>query len=421
MTSPINQAIQTQAILHPNKLAFMVAAGLLSLSLSGCGGGSDGGSNNNTEGDVKPNPTAASFSQSATWEVDGTKSTNSCYDFDSQKEVSCDSSTWDLKFDNQARSVQLWSNSGISGSGKGGVFGLMDWSALKQYTNATIDPDSKRDISSHYQADTNASVFSESAWYAYNLQNKHQLYPNNRVYLITTDSSDASTQSTINKPVYALQVINYYDDKGESGHPTLRWIDTALPTQVQTKTFDASSYDNWVYINLKTGATMTKDGDWQVGLSRMNVILNGGDSGSAKVGGYLAKTPVGYYDDKDKPITSQFIKDNSAATLADLTTVSGYQISADGVPWVVDKKSSSLNPGYTGDYPTLDYGWYTYSGIDHKLTAKPEDQAQGALVRSAEGNSYARIRLAEIVYANPDVPKATKWIYKMDIQPAPKS
>lgn len=402
----------------PQRLAIAFSVSVLSLALAGCGSDSDGGSSSNGGGVTMP-PATMTFSQSATWAIDSTQPGANCYDFDVQKEVSCEGTTWDIKFDNQSRSVQLWSNSGTSGQGKGGVFGLLDWSNLSQYTNATTDPETKRDISSHYLADSSASAFSEQPWYEYNLQEKHQLYPNNRVYLVTTDNSDVSTESQVNKPVYALQVINYYNDSGKAGYPTLRWIDTALPTQVKTQTFDASSYEQWVYINLATGKTTMKDGDWQVGINRMNMVLNGGDSGSAKVGGYVAKTPAGYYNEQGEPITSQFIKDNAAATLADLTDISSYAIAKDGVPWVKDSYGSDLNPGYTGNYPTLDYGWYTYDGMTHKLSAKPEASAKGALIRSAEGNSYARIRLDEIVYANPNVPAATQWVYKLDIQPAP--
>lgn len=408
----------TNPTFTPQRLAIAFSVSVLSLALAGCGSDSDGGSSSNGGGVTTP-PATMTFSQSATWAIDSTQPGANCYDFDVQKEVSCEGTTWDIKFDNQSRSVQLWSNSGTSGQGKGGVFGLLDWSNLSQYTNATTDPETKRDISSHYLADSSASVFSEQPWYEYNLQEKHQLYPNNRVYLVTTDISDVSTESQVNKPVYALQVINYYNDSGKAGYPTLRWIDTALPTQVKTQTFDASSYEQWVYINLATGKTTTKDGDWQVGINRMNMVLNGGDSGSAKVGGYVAKTPAGYYNEQGEPITSQFIKDNAAATLADLTDISSYAIAKDGVPWVKDSYGSDLNPGYTGNYPTLDYGWYTYDGMTHKLSAKPEASAKGALIRSAEGNSYARIRLDEIVYANPNVPAATQWVYKLDIQPAP--
>lgn len=64
----------------------------------------------------------------------------------------------------------------------------------------------------------------------------------------------------------------------------------------------------------------------------------------------------------------------------------------------------------------LDYGWYTYDGRTHKLSAKPESVAEGALIRSAEGNSYARMRLMEIGYADGS-PSPTNFVYHFDIQP----
>ena len=77
-----------------------------------------------------------------------------------------------------------------------------------------------------------------------------------------------------------------------------------------------------------------------------------------------------------------------------------------------------MNPAYTGVFPNLDYGWYTYNGGTHQLNAKPIDKAQGALLRSAEGNSYARVRLEKINYPDNTATAATSWVFKFDIQPA---
>lgn len=155
----------------------------------------------------------------------------------------------------------------------------------------------------------------------------------------------------------------------------------------------------------------------------MDVVLNGGDSAigtkKGKVGGYLAATPAGYYDAQGKPITSQFTSDGSAATLADLTNTAVYDKPLSARSWVIDSKGSDLNPAYTGNFPNLDFGWYTYNGMTHQLNAKPVDSAQGALIRSAEGNSYARVRLDKINYPDSSATTATSWEFKIDIQPAP--
>lgn len=408
----------------PTKLALLFSSSLLALSMTGCGGSSDGsssGNNGNSDNDGSTPPaSSASFSETATWQVTNlAPDSATCYDFDAKAESSCDGDTWDIKFENQARSVKLWSNSGDSGAGMGGVFGLIDWSDLSRYTNATLDPDTGRDISLHYNEDRSGGVFTAKPWFEYNLQGNHQLYPNNRVYMVTTDSSSAMTDSSVQQPIYALQITNYYNDAGKSGYPTIRWIDTALPNQVQTQTINATSNDDWVYVDLKTGQSSTdKDSTWQIGFKRSDVILNGGDSGSGKIGGYLAVTPAGYYDAKDEPIVSQFITDGSAATLADLTSTADYDKPLNARSWVIDSKGSDLNPAYTGSFPNLDFGWYTYNGMTHQLNAKPLDSAQGALIRSAEGNSYARMRLDKINYPDSTATTATSWEFKLDIQPA---
>ncbi|MGP5101803.1 HmuY family protein [Psychrobacter celer] len=419
MTSP-TLAMNTK----PTKLALLFSSSLLALSMTGCGGSSDGsssGNNGNSDNDGSTPPaSSASFSETATWQVTNlAPDSATCYDFDAKAESSCDGDTWDIKFENQARSVKLWSNSGDSGAGMGGVFGLIDWSDLSRYTNATLDPDTDRDISLHYNEDRSGGVFTAKPWFEYNLQGKHQLYPNNRVYMVTTDSSSAMTDSSVQQPIYAMQITNYYNDAGKSGYPTIRWIDTALPNQVQTQTINATSNDDWVYVDLKTGQSSTdKDSTWQIGFKRNDVILNGGDSGSGKIGGYLAATPAGYYDAKDEPIVSQFITDGSAATLADLTSTADYDKPLSARSWVIDSKGSDLNPAYTGNFPNLDFGWYTYNGMTHQLNAKPLDSAQGALIRSAEGNSYARVRLDKINYPDSTATTATSWEFKLDIQPA---
>ncbi|MBO1517715.1 HmuY family protein [Psychrobacter sp. F2608] len=408
----------------PTKLALLFSSSLLAFSMTGCGGGSDGSSSGNNENSDNagstPPASIASFSETATWQVTNlAPDSATCYDFDAKAESSCDGDTWDIKFENQARSVKLWSNSGDSGAGMGGVFGLIDWSDLSRYTNATLDPDTGRDISLHYNEDRSGGVFTAKPWFEYKLQGNHQLYPNNRVYLVTTDSSSAITDSSVQQPIYALQITNYYNDAGKSGYPTIRWIDTALPNQVQTQTINATSNDNWVYFDLTTGKSSTdKNSAWQIGFKRNDVILNGGDSGSGKTGGYLAATPAGYYDAKDEPIVSQFITDGSAATLTDLISTADYDKPLSARSWVIDSKGSDLNPAYTGNFPNLDFGWYTYNGMTHQLNAKPLNSAQGALIRSAEGNSYARVRLNKINYPDSTATTATSWEFKLDIQPA---
>ena len=408
-------------------LIVAMATGILALSLIGCGGGDDGGSgsSNNSGGHnngstTPPAASNASFSKTVTWEVSNfSEGAISCYDFDAQVASDCSDNIWDIKLENQPRGVKLWSNSGDSGAGAGGVFGLIDWSELSKYKNATQDPITGRDITMHYNEDRSGGIFDEQPWHEYNLNGKHQLYPNNRVYLITSNNSSADTQSSVLQPIYAMQIINYYNEGGASGYPTVRWIDTALPNKVQTQTLNATNNDNWIYLNLATGQSTTNKNDvWHVGFKRNSVILNGGDSGSSKVGGFLAATPTGYYDTKGELIASKFMTDGSAATLVDLSNIASYNKPASARSWVIDRKGSDLNPAYTGNYPNLDFGWYTYNGMTHQLNTKTIEKSQGALIRSSDGNSYARVRLDKINYPNTTTTTPSSWVFNIDVQPA---
>ena len=72
----------------------------------------------------------------------------------------------------------------------------------------------------------------------------------------------------------------------------------------------------------------------------------------------------------------------------------------------------------SSSYPTIDYGWYVYKGNEnHRLFAKPVENAIGALIRSAEGNSYAKLHIKEIKYEGANATSPSKWIFELDIQP----
>lgn len=146
-----------------------------------------------------------------------------CFDFDSNQTVVCDGTAWDLKIGFVGRSFFLRTNGGVSGAGSGAAFGPFDWAQLSAYAGATLDP-SGTPLAGLYVADTSSGVFTEHAWYAYNLAGQNRLWPNYRVYLIDTDRGDADA------PRYALQITGYYSDAGVSGHPRIRYRQVP-PTQ----------------------------------------------------------------------------------------------------------------------------------------------------------------------------------------------
>lgn len=419
--------------LQRSRAPFALAGTALAIILAGCGG--DGGD------DASPPFVGADrFTRSATWTAALPAAGGEvCYDFGAAAEADCAGSTWDLKLTNSARGTALWSNSGTSGSGQGGAFGGPfdhTWTELSTWQNATTDPASGTIPAAVYLADAASGVFAgsnsiQSAAFEYGLASTsdHLLYPSYRVFLITSDGSQADTVTNGSTHVFALQVVGYYGSPTgtASGWPTVRWIDTADPANVKTVSLDTTA--GWVYLNLDSGTTVTAGGAWHVAFSRYNIMLNGGASGSGSVAGFLAKTPAGLYGTDGKPVLAAFQAATPASTLAELTAPDLAK-PASAAQWIRDGRSSALNPAAQGGYPSpLDYGWYTYyptaaaaaaAGLPaaaHLLKANPE---RATLLRGADGASYARFHVTDIRYATPgDIGSQQTWTISMDIQPAP--
>lgn len=412
----------------------LTAALLSTVLLAACGGG---GSD-----DPAPDPTpTSSFTKSATWRFVLPDSGSSvCYDFDAGAEVAgCAGAAWDLKVTSGGRSATLWTNSGTSGSGKGGAFGGPfdhTWTALSAWKDATIDPVDGALPDAVYFKDTTKGAFTgtnaiAAAAFEYDLKGDHQLYPNYRVFLVTTDSGSADAVGTPAAPVFALQVTGYYGGPTgvTSGYVSLRWVDRAHPAAVRTATVDASSNTDWAYFDLVTGTQTSANGTWQIAFNRYNVKLNGGDSGTGKVAGFIGKTPDGFYGADGQPVADRFVSakpddaDLSAALAAADMAVPGA-----ANKWVTDGFHSPLGPDYRGTYPSpLDFGWYSYYPTEaagaavglhqHMLKANPE---AATLIRSGEGNSYARMHVTDIAYApaDPAYGGAQTWTIEFDVQPA---
>lgn len=410
----------------------VTAALLATALLAACGGGDDA--------EPTPDPTPASrFTRSATWNFVLPGSGDSlCYDFDAGTEVAgCSGTAWDLKVTSGGRSATLWTNSGTSGSGKGGAFGGpfdRSWAVLSAWLDATIDPVDGALPDAVYFKDTTRGTFTgsndiQAAAFEYDLKGDHQLYPNYRVFLVTTDSGSADAVGTPAAPVFALQVTGYYGGPTgvTSGHVSFRWIDRATPATVREATVDASSDTAWVYYDLVAGQVVGAGDAWQIAFNRYNVKLNGGDSGTGKVAGFVGKTPAGFYDADGKPVAARFTTARPADTLAELTAAD-IAVPAAANRWVADADHSALNADYRGTYPNpLDFGWYRYfptaaaasaAGLPataHLLAANPDN---AALLRSGEGTSYARFHVTEIRYADPSVSSSAQtWTVRFDVQP----
>ena len=413
--------------------------------LAGCGSGGD-------DTPVTTTPVATSaFTQSGEWTFAMPATGQSlCYNLEAKAEVAdCSGTAWDLKVKSGGLTATLWTNSGTSGTGAGGAFGGPfdhTWAELQAWQNGTTDPTSGVIPATVFLADSAKSIFTgtndiQSAAFEYGVTgtaSDHSLYPNFRVFLVTTNSAAATATGVVGAPVYALQVIGYYGTAGTaggaptstgttSGIVTFRYLDRNGGTP-RTTTVDASK--GWVYYDLTSNTVSSETGVWQVAFNRYNVKLNGGTSGSGTVAGFVGKTPAGFYGTDGAVVAAKFTATtNVADTAADLTDTA-LAAPATAAAWVKDSLASALNPAYTGGRPpaTLDYGWYKYypdatnattAGLAsaHMIKAEPD---RAALIRTGEGTGYARVRLSSIVYAaaTPAYNGLQTWTIKYDLQPS---
>jgi len=143
----------------------------------------------------------------------GANGGSQCYDIDAAAGVDCTAATtdWDLKVDVTDQHWNIWTNSGVSGSGNGGAYGPFDANSIAGYVSGTAGP-GDTDVSGMYRQDSSGGVFKDNTWYADNLQGNHKWWPNYRVYAIDTGTA-----------TYKLQLLGYYNAAGASGHITLRY------------------------------------------------------------------------------------------------------------------------------------------------------------------------------------------------------
>ncbi|MFK7161136.1 HmuY family protein [Marinospirillum sp. MEB164] len=152
-----------------------------------------------------------------TWNGGALNNGSLCFSFVNGAEVACTGNHWDLQIGFEGRDFFLRTNSGPNGEGQAGSFGPFAWSDQATFVKAGDVPPRPG-----FAADTTSGIFGQHSWYAYGVGGGHQLWPNYRVYLIDTDGSNAEA------PRYALQVIGYYNDAGQSGHMMLRYQEAPM-------------------------------------------------------------------------------------------------------------------------------------------------------------------------------------------------
>lgn len=402
-------------------LTRLFAVSTLGLLLTACGGG---GGDSSTGGSTTTPPvtnTDLFTIKNKEWVIQPASNSSYCYDIDTQAQITCEGTDWDLKFAMGTRTPMLFTNSGVSGSGQGGaLYSPFDgqWDTLSKELDATQKgslPSAAWLVDSYSNAFMDTTNGGFNSFFEYDLFGDHRMSPNFKTYLLTTDKSKTDTIGTAEKPVFAMQIVDYYKGTA-SGNITLRYLNT-LDNNVKTLSVDATQ--GWTYVNLITGQVSNNStGTWQIAFNRYNVQLN------SDIGAAVASQPVGFYDVNGKVILEKF-KDTNAvtATLTDLQNA----VSAKGFKWGSNTVTSVLNPSFQGTYPSkLSYGWYYYyptlasaqaDGLQaqHVLGANPNG---ASMIRGNKGNSYARMHLKSIAYADPtNNASATTWTFEFDIQP----
>lgn len=435
---------------HNGKM--MLGGGLLALLLAGCGGG--GGSGDGASGSAStpqtgqgggsattPEASTNRFTGKATWTVQVPAAGQSvCYDFDQAVEVAgCQGNAWDLKLSaGSGRSgPSLFTNSGPSGTGNGGVNigtgpGMPTWAYLQTWKNAMTEPASGQTLPGRiYFPDSTRGAFSGtneigSMAFEYNLAGSHKIFPTYRVFLVSTDSSSPSTTGTAAAPVYALQLTGFYGGASGtvSGYPSFRWVNRAeAGAAVRTAQVDARDQSKMVYFNLASGTEVAESGEWHVAFSRYRVSLN---PANARLGAAIGLTPDGFYNAEGKVQTDALVAATPESTLP-LLTSAAIPATAE---WQTDADGSRLNLARFGrnDNGTLDYGWYTYyptaelanaAGLGATAHLLGANADKGRLIRSGEGNSYARFHLARIAYQDASNARSPQtWTFEFEVQPA---
>ncbi len=154
----------------------------------------------------------------------GSSGGSRCFDIDTAVEVACTGSAaeWDIKVEVAGRNWHIWTNGGVSGSGKGGAFGPFDAASIVRYTSGTASP-SGTSIARMYRQDSAGGLFDDNTWYAYGLAGNNKLWPNYRVYAIDTGTG-----------FYKLQILSYYDQAGVGGNYTIRYAPLAGNSRFDT-------------------------------------------------------------------------------------------------------------------------------------------------------------------------------------------
>jgi len=153
----------------------------------------------------------------------------------------------------------------------------------------------------------------------------------------------------------------------------------------KTVTLDASNAGSDARLNLVTGEKVT-DNSWHFGYQKfLGFKTNGGISGSGGVTACLAKKYDDLYDTEGNPVAAEFSALNAENTEEDFINVT--LADCNDSDYGVDKVETYIEQT----------DWVEASmGATGPVFSAKNDPSNSWIVRSAEGNTYARVKVKEL-------------------------
>lgn len=278
-------------------------------------------------------------------------------------EVAVDMPANDLSWDLGFRRSNIRLNGGQSGSGNGAVVPVRGTTldALTQAPSAGWQTDEMEiemgPDGSPVATDGVDFAFTRSygddlpsGWFSYNPAT-HVLTPTEVLWAIRTPENK----------YFALQIIDWYDQAGDSAVWTINWKALEAPAGPAGVRVDASMRGVPVYYDLARGDVTTggsQSMDWDLAFSRTTITTNGGASGPGFGGARLAPMGQNYDSASDSP-------------------TSGFQVDEElPIPGPPGSGTAPGNPALAE--------WFDYNPTTHAVTPKNT----WFLVRSAAGEYY---------------------------------
>jgi len=159
-----------------------------------------------------------------------------------------------------------------------------------------------------------------------------------------------------------------------------------------------------VYLNLETGELTSEDGNWHLAANRLSFKLNSGASGSGRVAGALAVAQDEFYDSNGEADANVF-------TNATPDSEQEHLLGA------LQEPDSWQQDAFVSAFGSSD----SWSEYDHATGVISHRDDVGYLVRSAEGDSFARMRVAEFNFPTREGQGIQDFRFEFDVQAAGES